>query len=412
MNWRSIRLKHQYRIIDQRAGSTQPPLLAVSIHHGVVPRDSLTDKLPRAEDLSNYKICAPGDIVLNRMRAFQGAIGIASTEGMVSPDYLVIRPNRGAHPGYLHHLFRSSWFIGEMISRLRGIGGTESGSVRTPRINPEDLGDITISLPDLDEQRRIADFLDAETARIDRMASRCQRLLSLVNERDQALLDSSLEVVSNKAGLIPFRRFILGVDQGSSPQCEAIPAADGEWGVLKVSCLRPGLFNPEENKRLPPEAEPDVRAEVKRGDLLITRANTPALVGSTAVVKDVRPGLLLCDKIFRVKVTSDLDPEFLAVVARGSRVRASSAATSNGASQSMANLRFEEIKDWPIPAVSLSDQRRVVDLVSESHSVVMDLKVKVDRQLTLLAERRQALITAAVTGQLDVTTAHPAHNDL
>ncbi|MFJ6297526.1 restriction endonuclease subunit S [Streptomyces griseoviridis] len=410
MNWRSIRLKHQYRIIDQRAGSDQPPLLAVSIHHGVVPRDSLTEKLPRAEDLSNYKVCAPGDIVLNRMRAFQGAIGIASTGGMVSPDYLVIRPNSDADPRYLHHLFRSSWFIGEMISRLRGIGGTESGSVRTPRINPEDLGDITVSLPGFEEQRRIADFLDAETARIDGMASRCQRLLALVGERDQALLDSSLEGMSDKAGVVPFRRFILGVDQGSSPQCEATPAGDGEWGVLKVSCLRPGLFNPEENKRLPPGVKPDVHAEVKRGDLLITRANTPALVGSTAVVKDVRPGLLLCDKIFRVRVTSDLDPEFLAVVARGSRVRASSAATSNGASQSMANLRFEEIKGWPIPAVSLLDQQRVVEVVSDSHSVVMDLKIKADRQLTLLAERRQALITAAVTGQLDVTTARPTYD--
>lgn len=76
----------------------------------------------------------------------------------------------------------------------------------------------------------------------------------------------------------------------------------------------------------------------------------------------------------------------------------------------MVNLRFEEIKEWQIPAVSLLEQRRVVDLITRSQAAVMDLKSKVDRRLALLVERRQALITAAVTGQIDVTTARPVHD--
>ncbi|MFE4820816.1 restriction endonuclease subunit S [Streptomyces sp. NPDC056704] len=399
------RLKYFYRVIDQRAGEDQPPLLAVSIHHGVVPRSTLTDDLPRAEDLSNYKLCEQGDIVLNRMRAFQGAIGVSSTRGLVSPDYLVLRPGPSTEARYLHHLFRSKWFIGEMSSRLRGIGGTENGAVRTPRINPEDLGDIRVALPSLEEQRRIADFLDAEISRIDRLSSRQQQVMRLLDERESAQLDLAIDNLAGRHGTVPLRRFLWGVDQGSSPQCEAVPAGDGEWGVLKVSCLRPGFFLPHENKRLPNGADPDRTSEVRDGDLLITRANTPQLVGSTAVVRKVRSKLLLSDKIFRVRLSHEISPEFVATVARGSRIRALCAASSNGASQSMANIRFEEVKAWPLPAVGPDLQRDLVERISRSRAQLDALRPKVNRQLDLLAERRQALITAAVTGQFDVSTA-------
>lgn len=150
---------------------------------------------------------------------------------------------------------------------------------------------------------------------------------------------------------------------------------------------------------------PDRRSEVREGDLLITRANTPQLVGSTAVVPRVRGKLLLSDKIFRVRLAPDMDAHYVAAVARGSRVRAACAAASNGASQSMANLRFEEIKDWPIPRASPAQQRAFVQQMERSREAVGQIRTKIDRQLALLSERRQSLITAAVTGQLDVTTA-------
>ncbi|MFF7837471.1 restriction endonuclease subunit S [Streptomyces ossamyceticus] len=399
------RLKYVYRVVDHRAGAVQPPLLTVSIHYGVVPRSTFTDDLPRAEDLSNYKLCEKGDIVLNRMRAFQGAIGISPIRGIVSPDYMVLRPHGNTEARYLHHLFRSDWFIGEMSARLRGIGGTENGSVRTPRINPEDLGDIRVDLPSLEMQRRIADFLDVETSRIDQLRNLQVMLMKRLDEREAAQLDLAIDDLAEKWGLVPLRRFLQGVDQGSSPQCDAMPAARDEWGVLKVSCLRPGRFFPDENKRLPKEAKPELANEVKEGDLLITRANTPLLVGSTAVVRSTREKLLLSDKIFRVRLDDRISPDFVATVARGRRIRDLCAAVSNGASQSMANIRFEEVKEWPLPAADPSGQRDLIRRVTQQRATLDALRERIERQLLLLAERRQALITAAVTGQFDVSTA-------
>ncbi|WP_200263027.1 restriction endonuclease subunit S [Streptomyces sp. HSG2] len=278
------------------------------------------------------------------------------------------------------------------------------GSTR-PRINLEVAREITIPAPSIEEQLRIADFLDAETARIDRLGSLQQNVLRKLDEREAAQLDSSIDELVGRHGVVSLRRFLLGVDQGISPQCEAVPAADGEWGVLKVSCLRPGLFIPAENKRLPAEVEPELASEVREGDLLIVRANTPQLVGSTAVVPRVRGKLLLSDKIFRVRLDGRLSADFVATVARGRRIRALCAASSNGASQSMANIRFEEVKAWPIPVASLDVQADFVAWVSESRAALDELRPRIERQLGLLSERRQALITAAVTGQFDVSTA-------
>lgn len=144
----SAPLKHSYRISDQRRGlDSDLELLSVSAYRGILPRSDLTDKAPRADDLSGYKVVRPGDVVINRMSAYQGALGFARQEGIVSPEYIVLEPT-GVDGRYLTYLMKSSWFVAEMTTRVRGIASAEGGtSVRTPRINPEDLGNIPCDLP-------------------------------------------------------------------------------------------------------------------------------------------------------------------------------------------------------------------------------------------------------------------------
>jgi type I restriction enzyme, S subunit len=298
-------------------------------------------------------------------------------------------------------------FLGWWARSAFGSGAFASlaGGANIFHLSAERVRAMRINLPSLEEQYRIADFLDAETARADRLGFLQKAALGLLDERSNALLDLSLEQYAVRFGVVPLRRCIVAMGQGTSPQCDAVPAGDDEWGVLKVSCLRPGEFFPSENKRLPDGVMPKVGNEVREGDLLITRANTPALVGATAVVPEVRRKLLLSDKIFRVRLASGIEPHYVAAVAKGSRVRSMCSAVSNGASQSMANIRFEEVKEWPIPKASIGEQERLVLQVTESQAKTGRLRMAVERQLELLAERRQALITAAVTGQIDVTTA-------
>lgn len=111
------------RPVDARRGNREElPLLSVSQYHGVRKRSEITDEPPRAEDLSNYKICRAGQIVVNRMSAYQGALGVAPVDGVVSPDYLVLQLNSGRSPEFWSYYMRGRDFVGKMASRLGASG--------------------------------------------------------------------------------------------------------------------------------------------------------------------------------------------------------------------------------------------------------------------------------------------------
>ena len=163
-----------------------PTMLSVSIHQGVTPRSTIFDKQSRADNLSRYKRCNPGDIVVNRMRAFQGGVGVVGQAGVVSPDYTVLRIGSRVSPKYLHYVMRSSWFVSEMTRRLRGIGATDQGQVRTPRINFTDLGLIRVPVPPRENQDDLSSDLANQEARLTQTVDLQTKQIALLAERRQA----------------------------------------------------------------------------------------------------------------------------------------------------------------------------------------------------------------------------------
>jgi len=266
----------------------------------------------------------------------------------------------------------------------------------------EDLLGMEIELPPLDEQRRIADFLDTETARIDQLVALQESAVSKVNKRDQAVRDSLVDALAHQVGVLPLRRYASAIEQGASPSCENHPREEGKWGVLKLSAVKGGRFYPDENKQLPDYIDPIREYEVHNGDLLVSRANTPELVGDVAVARGASRGLLLPDLIYRVRLGREIDADFAAQVFLSTKVRGLIQATARGSSQSMVKLRGEDIREWPMPRASMLQQKELVTAINETLESSARLSATVNRQLTLLAERRQALITAAVTGEISV----------
>lgn len=368
------------------------------------PDLNITLSRRKTEVSSGYTRFKDGDVLVPKItptfEAGRSVLvhGLLNGVGAGTTELHVLRPGPQIDPRFLLYVVSTHSFLKLGEAEMYGVAGQK-------RVPDDFLRDLPVRLPMLQDQRRIANFLDIETARIDKLATFQKNILRGVDEREAALLDTALDQLAIQYGTIPLRRYLLGVEQGVSPQADSAPAAPNEWGVLKVSCLRPERFFPDENKRLPGDYEPDTKHEVREGDLLITRANTPALVGSTAVVPEVRKKLLLSDKIFRVHLDQRVSPHFVAAVARGRRVRDICAAASNGASQSMANIRFEEVKAWPIPAANRAAQEELVQYVRKRRAKMDALRARIERQSDLLAERRQALITSAVTGQFDVSSA-------
>jgi len=140
-----------------------------------------------------------------------------------------------------------------------------------------------------------------------------------------------------------------------------------------------------------------------RGDLLVSRANTRELVGSAAVVHRDFPRLLLCDKLYRLRLEPDAClPDFVGRFLGSPSAREQIELSATGASSSMLNIGQAAILDLPIPLPPVDEQRAILDDVRNFKVRADALILEAERAVALLQERRTALISAAVTGQIDV----------
>lgn len=316
---------------------------------------------------------------------------------MVKADCFRVRLDQGR----LLHTF-AAYYLNSIAAEPE-ITWQSRGATR-PRMNAQGISAIRIPVPHIDRQRAVVRFLDKETAEIDalietkgRLANRClewksAQLASLITECE-ALPKPSL------------RRFLISIEQGISPQCEDHQRSSDEWAVLKLSAVAKGQFVPSEHKVLPSDIIPPVRYEVRDGDLLITRANTPDRVGDVCVVKDPPPRLLLSDLIYRVELSSDALPDWVSLYLLSPEGRATFKSIARGSSRSMVKIRGADIKNVVLPMPSAGVQEDLVERASAVEAKIHALLSNLEDQISRLLEYRAALITAAVTGQLEIPEA-------
>lgn len=213
-------------------------------------------------------------------------------------------------------------------------------------------------------------------------------------------------VFSNVAASeVKLGRFVASIGQGVSPAAEARQVEDQEWGVLKLSAVKRGRFVPSEHKALPADFAPDPKMVPRTGDLLVTRANTPDLVGDVCAVTTPHPRLILCDLIYVLRLRPHLSSEYAAQALLTQSVRVQLSSVARGTSQSMVKLRAEDVKGITIRVPDLETQRSIVEKLNQAWANCALMVSRLHRSIDLLQERRQALITAAVTGQLDTPEA-------
>ncbi|GAA2439127.1 restriction endonuclease subunit S [Streptomyces mauvecolor] len=277
-----------------------------------------------------------------------------------------------------------------------------SGMIGMVHVTKEDLKNVPVPIPPLEEQRRIADFLDAETARIGSLVrARSAQLRCLEQRWTTHLADVTNDLIA-RYGLVPFRRVLTSVEQGWSPQCDDIEAQPDEWAVLKTSAVSSGIFKPLEHKRLPFNILPDSRYRIENGDILMTRGSgSPAYVGVSAVADTGGRNLLLSDLLYRVRLERNWSPEFVALMLGSAPVRGFMSLLFRGQSGQTIKLRSEDIRAIDLPAVPPREQIKIASALQAKRNAIMRAQATVQVSGAVLAERRQALIAAAVTGQFD-----------
>jgi type I restriction enzyme, S subunit len=315
-------------------------------------------------------------------------------------------------------------FLRQWLGFLEPTLGYFASSNTQENLNAAKVRSLPLALPPLPEQQAIAAFLDRETAKIDGLVAEQQRLIEILKEKRQAVISHAVtKGLDPKAPMKPsgvewlgdvpahwevkrLRRGITRIEQGWSPECDAEIADEGAWGVLKTGCTNHGRFEPSENKALPPHLEPRPELEVQEGDLLMSRASgSPSLVGSCALVGRVRPRLMLSDKIFRLHLADSLSPAFAAWALGSLSLRHQIQRSISGADGLANNLPQSSLLGFTLAVPPIQEQRLIATFLDRETAKIDGLVAEATTAITLLQERRSALISAAVTGQIDVRNA-------
>lgn len=393
-------------------GFADEELLSVYRDYGVIPKSSRDDNHNKeSDDLSGYQLVTEGSLVTNKMKAWQGSIAISRYRGIVSPAYYVYEPLSEECDQFLHYLLRSEPYI--------ALYGRISKGVRVNQwdLEHEALRNVPVMLPDLDTQKAIADFLDRETARIDQLIEKKQRLVGILIEREKNLIGECLTrgvnpevelktVQQEWLGSIPSHwevfplKSLIWYQEGPGILAddfreEGIPllrikGLSGQYATLKgCNYLDPAKVKKRWNH---------FRVEV--GDFLISASATRGGIASL-VTQDVM-GAVPYTGIIRIKprdkgYVSEIIPYFLLSSLFDTQIDLLSAGST------IQHFGPTHLGRMKAPLPPQAEQREIAKFLDKRVPLIRQARAQTIGSQDKLKEFRSALITAAVTGQIDVT---------
>ena len=188
-HWEVTRIANVFHEVAE-AGTDELPILSVSIHHGVsdkeINEEDMDRKVTRSDDKSKYKQVAPGDLVYNMMRAWQGGFGTVTIAGMVSPAYVVARPHKALETAYIEHLLRTPQAIEQVRRQSRGVTDFRL------RLYWDEFKNLQVTLPPQEEAIAICANISEMEERFGALSAGCQESISLLQERRTALISAAV----------------------------------------------------------------------------------------------------------------------------------------------------------------------------------------------------------------------------
>lgn len=367
----------------------EEPVLSVSRDRGVVPRVADT----RAESHSIYQLVHPGWLVANRMQAWRGAVAISDLRGVVSGHYICFRPRHDGLGRYLHWLFKSGPYVHAYAMLSRGVRNDQF------EIDNDEYRVLPVALPPREEQRAIADYLDRETARIDTLIEEQQRLIEILSERRSDLISHAvLDATSDRTQL---RRLVDVID------CAHVTAEivddDDRFPVASIRECQGATVDLSACAYTSAEFFEHLRSgnrAPRAGDLLFIRNVS---VGLISVVTPDLPELAMGQETVLLRRKTNVHPEFLRYALVGAEARHAIEGAMIGST--FRRINVSAIRALPVTTPPIGEQRRIAAYLDEQTGRIDRLLAETERFIELSRERRAALITAAVTGQIDVREA-------
>jgi len=395
-------------------------MLSVTITQGVIKQRALLEgsskKDSSNQDKSAYKLVCPGDIAYNKMRAWQGAVGVSDFRGIVSPAYVVVRLRDENSPRYFHYLFRTPGFAKEAERWSYGIT-SDMWSLR-----PEHFKMIYGCLPPLPEQTAIVRFLNHADRRIRSYIRAKQKLIKLLEEQKQAIihravtrgLDPHVRLKPSGGewlGDVPehweVSRFgrLIELITGFPFKSEGFTQATDDIRLLRGINISPGQVRWNDVVRWPSaERKEFAEYELRPGDIVLGMDRPIIHAGvRVAVIEDSDVPSVLLQRVARIRTRQGLLADFVVLLLAGRSF--SNYLTPIFTGISVPHLSPEQIKSFRFALPSLDEQKQIVAQVALETTAVQSTVERADREIALLREYRTRLIAEVVTGKFDVREA-------
>ena len=390
-------------------GHPDEPMLSVFREFGVVFKASRANLNKTAENRDIYQLVGPGWLVTNRMKAWQGSVGISKLRGIVSGHYLCFRPNHVESAAYLNYLFRSAPLAAAYATLSRGV------RIGQAEIDNDLYRLLPVLLPPRHEQVRIVEYLDSRTARINLLIEKHERLIETLAERRQAVisravtkgLDSNVRLKNSGIewlGDVPSNWPIVKVGHAYQVTVGKMLNAGKELEggavapYLRAANIQPGGLDLSEVKLMVVNVAEKRALELRRDDVVVVEGGGG--FGRSDVLREDLPGWVFQNHVLRVRPRNADSSEFFDYVMKTINANGHVASLSNHAT--IPSISSEKLASIRLALPEARTQRLIVDHLDRESLQIDALAAKAREMINVLRERRQALISAVVTGKIDV----------
>lgn len=407
-HWEVSIIRSCFDEFDKRCGDKEYQLLSITQEKGIVAQAEVTTKKDISnDDKSNYKIVPLGAIAYNKMRMWQGAMGLNNLgEGIVSPAYAVSIPNDRAFSKFFFYLFKTPNMIDEFKKFSYGLC-LDMNSLRY-----EDFQKIQIPLPPLKEQKAIADFLDKKCELIEEFIIKKEQLITLLEEKKQALINEVVSKGLNKnakfkesgidyLGQIPthwevkklkyIAKVVLGKmlcneKQENYDYCFYLKSKNLQWLNVEISEVEKMWFS---------EYEKSIY-RIKKGDLLVSEGGE---VGKTCIWNNELEECYIQNSVHKITLDSLQIPKFfLYVFFSYGKLKVFESMVNR---VSIAHLVLERLINIDFAVPPLEEQKAIATYLDTQTQRISSIATKIKAQIKLMREYKSSLISEAICGRMD-----------
>lgn len=410
-HWEMVKLKNGFDLQKRPAVKSAGIVTAFRDGQVTLRSNRRIDGYTEGDKQIGYQTIHPGDLVIHAMDAFAGAIGVSDSFGQSTPVYSVCTPKSGFNAYFYARALRHIALTGYITSLAKGV------RERSTDFRWADAKELPVPRPPIEEQNKIVAFLDRETAQIDELIGKQERLIELLAEKRQAIITHAVTkgldpTAPTEPTGIPWLGHIDAswqirplkaagnINLGKMIQPNAKTETDFEAPYLRAANVQPdGVLALDDVKRMWFNEGELQSLSLRAGDVVVVEGGIGGFGRAAYVDRDL-PGLGYQNSINRIRPNNSVDGRFLTYLLLTARHFGYIHAYCTGVS--MPHLTAEKLAAIRVPLPDGVTQTKISDHLDSQLATLNTLADKAGAVIGILQERRSVLISAAVSGKIEV----------